>query len=96
MRRTTAWVQIPAWACEKVDSDLGLGGGFRRVLRFSPLFTTGKSRISHKWHKCDEKRNSKFQIQAWDAPCLMPIDHYALSAVAEQEILYNWLIWRGF
>ena len=31
---TTAWVRIPAWACEKVDSDLELGGGFRRVLRF--------------------------------------------------------------
>ena len=30
---TTAWVRIPAWACEKVASDLGLGGGFRRVLR---------------------------------------------------------------
>ena len=37
---TTAWVQIPAWAYEKVASDLGLGGGFRRVLRFPPLLTT--------------------------------------------------------
>ena len=34
-------VQIPAWACEKVANDLGLGGGFRRVLRFPPLLTTG-------------------------------------------------------
>ena len=25
---TTAWVRIPAAACEKVASDLGLGGGF--------------------------------------------------------------------
>ena len=23
-----------------------------------PLLTTGKSQISHNWHKCDEKRNS--------------------------------------
>ena len=38
---TAAWVRIPSWACEKVTSDLGLGGGFRRVLRFPPLFTTG-------------------------------------------------------
>ena len=38
---TTAWVRILAWACEKVASDLGLGGGFRCVLRFPPLLTTG-------------------------------------------------------
>ena len=38
---TTAWVRILAWACEKVASDLGLGGGFRRVLQFPPLLTTG-------------------------------------------------------
>ena len=37
---TTAWVRIPAWACEKVASNLGLGGGFRRVLQFPPLLTT--------------------------------------------------------
>ena len=29
-------VRIPPGACEKVASDLGLGGGFRRVLRFPP------------------------------------------------------------
>ena len=29
------------WACEKVASDLELGGCFRRVLRFPPLLTTG-------------------------------------------------------
>ena len=40
---TTAWVRIPAWACEKVASDLGLGGVYRRVLRFPPLHTTGYS-----------------------------------------------------
>ena len=34
----------------------GLGSGFCQVLHFPPLFTTGLSRISHKWHKCDEKR----------------------------------------
>ena len=38
---TTAWVRIPAWACEKVATDLELGGGIRRVLRFPPLLTTG-------------------------------------------------------
>ena len=38
---TTAWVRIPASACEKVASDLGLGGGFHGVLRFPPLLTTG-------------------------------------------------------
>ena len=38
---TSVWVRIPAWACAKVGSDLGLGGGFRRVLRFPPLPTTG-------------------------------------------------------
>ena len=37
---TTAWFQIPSWACEKVASDLGLGCVFRRVLRFSLLLTT--------------------------------------------------------
>ena len=40
---TTAWVRIPAWACEKVASDLGLDGGFCRVLRIPSLFTTGLS-----------------------------------------------------
>ena len=44
---TTARVRIPAGACEKVNSDLGVGGGFRRVLRFPPLLTTAWSRISH-------------------------------------------------
>ena len=29
--RCLPWVRIPAWACEKVASDLGLGGVFRRV-----------------------------------------------------------------
>ena len=36
----------PVGACEKVASDLELGGGFRRVLRFPPPVTTGLSRIS--------------------------------------------------
>ena len=60
---TTACVRIPAWACEKVASDLGLGGGFRRVLRFPPLLTTGYSQISHDWHKCDVK--TKFKFKFW-------------------------------
>ena len=38
---TTTWVRIQAWACEKVASDLGLGSGSRRVLRFPPQLTTG-------------------------------------------------------
>ena len=64
---TIAWVWIPAWACEKVASDLGLGGGFRRVLWFPPLSTTGFSRISHNWHKCDEKWNSKvWKERRWE------------------------------
>ena len=57
-------VRIPIWpTCEKVASELGLGGGFRRVLRFPPLLTTGKSRISHNWHNCYKNKipNSKFQ-----------------------------------
>ena len=41
MALTTAWVVIPAGACEKVTSDSGLGGGFRRELWFPPPITTG-------------------------------------------------------
>ena len=37
---TSVLVRISAWVCEKVASVMGLGGGFRRVLRFSPLLTT--------------------------------------------------------
>ena len=36
---TAAWVRILARACEKVASDLGICGVFRRALRF-PLSTT--------------------------------------------------------
>ena len=31
---TTAWDRIPNRACEKVTSDMGLGGGFRQALKF--------------------------------------------------------------
>ena len=31
---------VPTWACEEVASDLGLGGVFRQVLRFTQLSTT--------------------------------------------------------
>ena len=31
----------PIGACEEIASDLGLGGGFRRLLRFSPPVSTG-------------------------------------------------------
>ena len=40
---TTARVRIRGRAFEKIISDLGLGGGFRRLLRFPPLVITGKS-----------------------------------------------------
>ena len=33
--------KIPAGACDKVTSDLGLGDGFCRLLRFPPPLTTG-------------------------------------------------------
>ena len=42
---TTVWVRIPPEACEKVASDLGLCGGFRRVLLFPPPITTGLSQL---------------------------------------------------
>ena len=38
---TTAQVRIPPGECEKVASDLVLGGGFHRDLRLPPLLTTG-------------------------------------------------------
>ena len=47
---------------EKVASDLGLGGGFRRVVRFPPLLRTDFSRISHNFHKCDEKKIKKIVL----------------------------------
>ena len=40
----TAWLRIPAGVCEKVASDLGLGGGFRLVLPFPQSPITGWSR----------------------------------------------------
>ena len=36
-----AWVRIPVWACEKIASDSGLGGGFSRIPRFPTLLPTG-------------------------------------------------------
>ena len=42
----TAWVRIPTWACEKVSSDLGLGGDFRRVLELATIaINVTKNRI---------------------------------------------------
>ena len=49
-------------ACEEVVSDLGLGSGFSRVLRFPPPLTTGLSRLSGNRQKNAKK--SKFQITA--------------------------------
>ena len=43
---TTARVRIMALACDKVASYLGLGGGFRRELRFLSPLTTTQSGIS--------------------------------------------------
>ena len=55
---TTAWVRIPAYVCEKVASDLELGGVFRRVLRFPPLLTQLASHeLATIWHTCDEIPN---------------------------------------
>ena len=42
---TSAQVRITARECEKVASDLGLGSGFRWVLRFPPPLTTGYSQL---------------------------------------------------
>ena len=38
---TASRVRIVAGACEKVESDLVLGGGFRQVFRFPPPVTAG-------------------------------------------------------
>ena len=43
---TAARVRIPAGTGENVASDLGLGGGFRRVLQFPLPFTSSQSRLS--------------------------------------------------
>ena len=48
---------MTACACDKVASDLGLGGGFRRVLRFH-LLQLASHELATIWHKCDEKQNS--------------------------------------
>ena len=42
---TTAWVWIQDIVCEKVASDLELGGGFHWVLWFPPPLTTGLSQV---------------------------------------------------
>ena len=39
-------VEIPTGTCEKVTSDLGSAGGFRRVIRFLPTHTTVYSLFS--------------------------------------------------
>ena len=47
-------------ACVKVASDLGLGGGFCRLLRFPPPVKTGRS--SQYGREEDEKQNSNINI----------------------------------
>ena len=46
-------------ACEKVASDLGLGGSFYRVLQFAPPFTSSYS-LLHKYNR--EFNNCSFWI----------------------------------
>ena len=43
------WFGLSTWVCEKVASVLGLGGGFRQVLWFPPLLTTGYSLSDLSW-----------------------------------------------
>ena len=43
---TFSHLSIPAWACGKVASDLGLGGGFRRILRFPLLLASHELAIT--------------------------------------------------
>ena len=45
--QATQVCDLSGFTVEKVASDLGLGGGFRRALRFPPPLIAGKSRISH-------------------------------------------------
>ena len=55
---------------EKVYSDLGLDGGFRRVLRFPPSLTTGSNCpllvLTQRQYgrKSDDNRNSKI-LKCW-------------------------------
>ena len=55
--------------CENVASDLELGGGFRRELHLQ----LASHELATIWHKCDETRNSKFQIHklgtSFDVEC---------------------------
>ena len=74
---TTARVRIPARACEKVASDLGLGVGFHWVLLFRSLLITAKSRQPQYGRKCDEK---------WEFPYSWCTCHTYIMDVS-QEIL---------
>ena len=47
-----------AGVCEKVASDLGLGGAFHQVLRFPLPLRTGQSQISRKMpEKSDDNQH---------------------------------------
>ena len=59
---TFSHLSIPAWACGKVASDLGLGGGFRRVLRFTQLLASHELAIIGINVTKNEIPNPKFQI----------------------------------
>ena len=72
-KETLTLLHIPAWAFGKVASDLGLGGGFRRVLRFPPLLTNShklaiidinvtKNKIPKKKHK---KKSASLDIYSY-------------------------------
>ena len=61
---TTARVRILPRVCEKVASDLGLGGVFHWVFQLPPPVTTGWSRLRRNTPKeSDEKR--KFLYEAY-------------------------------
>ena len=46
--KNTLMIMISPGACQKIARDLGLGGGFRRVLWFPPTVTTGLPQLSCK------------------------------------------------
>ena len=71
--------QIPPGACAKVASDMGLGGGLHRVLRFPLSVTTGQTRISRNTaENVRKKRNSKC--------CMLWYKHVPLSSSHQRLI----------
>ena len=52
--------KVSAWACEKVASDLWLGGVFAGYSGFLHYLQLASHELAIIWHYCDEKRN--FQV----------------------------------